>query len=376
MTFTVRYTAAVACLATAAACGDGSADRPPRPAPELGNGDYSPASVRFTEIAGAGARLQQPTDLAFNPLRPDELWVVNYADDSVVIVHDASTEQRRAEYRKDGYALHFMAEPTAIAFGGDETTIGKAGTFATCGESRNDYDHMAEPNDFMGITLWSSDLSVFAKKNPNGLGSHLDMLHNGPQCMGLAHERDNVYWAFNGKAGALVKYDFAVDDGIGNDDHSDGEAYEYLTGLLRREPGVPSHLALHAASATLYIADTGHGWIATFDTRTGRRGRALGPMEPMAAYFEMDEDELGVVRTMRTDLVKPSGLEIRNELLYVSDNATGRISAFTLAGELVNHVETGLSEGSLAGIAFGPDGKLYFVDMRGGRVLRIDPEEE
>jgi hypothetical protein len=39
----------------------------------------------------------------------------------------------------------------------------------------------------------------------------------------------------------------------------------------------------------------------------------------------------------------------------------------------VSHLDTGLPSGAFSGLAFGPDGKLYFVDMIGHRVLRIDP---
>jgi sugar lactone lactonase YvrE len=39
----------------------------------------------------------------------------------------------------------------------------------------------------------------------------------------------------------------------------------------------------------------------------------------------------------------------------------------------VNYLDTGLPAGSLSGMAFGPDKKLYFVDVLGGRVLRVDP---
>ena len=46
--------------------------------------------------------------------------------------------------------------------------------------------------------------------------------------------------------------------------------------------------------------------------------------------------------------------------------------AQTPAGELPSG-ETGLPAGSLGGLVFGPDDKVYFVDMKGNRVLRIDP---
>jgi hypothetical protein len=335
------------------------------------------ASVKFTltEIATARQGLDNPRDLAFNPLRPDELWVVNHGDDSAVIIHDASTSRREAEKQKDAYALHFMARPTALAFGGNKTTIGRPGTFATCGESRNTYDDQALPNDFMGPTLWSSDLSVFAQFDPNGLGSHLDMLHNSPLCMGIAWEAGNAYWAFGGLDGALFRYDFNVDDGIGNDDHSDGTVRQYATGEVSYVKGVPSHLVYRSADKSLYVADTGNARIAKLDTTSGSKGRRLEIMEPMASAYEYDGAVLeDVVPASAGQLQQPSGLELQGRYLYVSDNANGRISAFTFKGKLAKRIETGLPKGSLGGMAFGPDKKLYFVDMKKDRVLRIDPQ--
>ncbi len=79
-----------------------------------------------------------------------------------------------------------------------------------------------------------------------------------------------------------------------------------------------------------------------------------------------------VVSQASQQVYTPSGLELFEGLVYVSDPASGRISAFTPEGELVNWLDTGLFN-ALSGMAFGPDGKLYLVDMTGDRVLRIDP---
>jgi hypothetical protein len=348
-------------------------EQPASSAPELGNGDHTAASVVLTEIAGPGNLLKTPRDLAFNPRRPDELWIANLADESVVIVHDASTEARRSERRHDSNALHFFSKPAAIAFGADETSFGIPGTWASCGESRNTYHDMQAADDFMGPVLWSSDLSIFARKNPHGLGSHLDMLHNTPLCMGIAHETANVYWTFGGKDNAIFRYDFHVDHDIGQDDHSDGETLQYVRGLVKYAPGIPSHLVFDATDAMLYVADTGNARIARLDTKTGTRGIALPTKEPMESYFRMEGAELTDVVAGDPELLQsPSGLEMKGGLLYVSDHATGRISAFTKEGQRVNYLETGLGAGALAGMAFGPDGKLYFVDVLGSRVLRID----
>lgn len=345
----------------------------PVPAPELGVGDHSPNSVVLTPIAAADVGLTTPRDLAFNPLQPDELWIVNFGDDSMVIVHDASTDGRTAERRKDGYALHFMAKPSAIAFGQDATSIGKPGTFATCEESRNTYDDTKPPNDFMGATLWSSDLSVFAALNPNGLGSHLDMLHESPNCVGLAHEKDNVYWAFGGLKNEIVRYDFQKDNGIGNDNHSDGKALHYVTGQLKYSAKIPGHVFFHEPDSLLYIADTGNSRIVTLDTTSGTLGAKVTPKEPMAQDAMMTGATIAEFTS--GTLQAPSGLEIHNEILYVSDNATSRITAFALdTAKPLNYLDTGLPAGSLMGMAFGPDGRLYIVDAVGSQVLRIDPK--
>jgi hypothetical protein len=358
-------------------------------APELGKGNHLAESVEFTVIADFDSGLRRPRDLAFNPMRPDELWIVNYDDDSVVIVFDASTPGRTIEKRIDDFATHFMAFPSSIAFGSEETTIGAPGTFATCQETRNTYGGQAPPNDFMGPALWSSDLTVFAKHDPIGLGSHLDMLHGSPDCMGIAWERDHIYWAFGGKkhtgpvnsperqqpAPAIVKYDFGDDHGIGLDDHSDGSIYQYLTNEVAAVPGIPSHMVFDSSDRLLYIADTGNGRVIALDTGSGTMGPALQPQEPLVAYRRVDDATvIEVVPAANGMAGIPSGLEVHDNLVFVSDNGSGRISAFTKTGERVNYLETGLPSGALAGMAFGPDGKLYFVDMVNHRVLRIDPK--
>lgn len=328
----------------------------------------------LTEIAGASDGLAGPRDLAFNPLRPDELWVVNHDDESTLIVHDASTDGRTIERRKDGYALHFMAKPASIDFGADATSIGKPGTFGTCGESRDTYDDTQPPNDFMGPVLWSSDLTVFAAQNPHGLGSHLDMLHLSSDCVGIAHEKDNVFWAISGQRKAVTRYDFQTDNGIGNDDHSDGEAWQYATGEVGYKPGVSSHLFWNADEGKLYVADAGNGRVIRLDPSTATSGTKISPPEPMKLATEMNGatvDEIVAPGVLQT----PSGIEIHNAMIYVSDNDTSRITAFSMDGQTqLNWLDTGLDAGSLSGMAFGPDARLYFVDTKGNHVYRIDPK--
>jgi DNA-binding beta-propeller fold protein YncE len=327
-------------------------------APALGTGDKTAESVTLTEIATASDRLRRPTALAFNPWRSGELWITNEEDNSMIIVFDAPTEARTSERRREAAMDHFLHKPMGIAFGAEETTFGSKGTFATCGESRNEMGGGdGAGNNFMGPALWTSDLSVFAKKNPIGLGSHIDMLHSSPLCMGITHEQGNVYWAFGGFDSTVHRYDFKDDHDVGMDDHSDGEIRWYGKGKFKRLENVPSHLAYRAADKKLFVADTGNSRIALLDTRSGKE--AVNGRNP---------DRLAVNIVMVTH---PSGMLLKDDLLYVADYENGRISAFNAAGEVVNYLDTGLAQ-SIGGLAMGPDDKLYFVDMKESRVLRID----
>lgn len=353
-----------------AACGSedasGGATGGATRAPELG----VDGSATLVELF-AGSELRRPRDLAFNPQRPDELWIVNDGDGSVVIFHGITGDAPTYERRRDAAADHFMHKPSSIAFGASATSFGSSGTFATCGESRNEHG-IEGAHDFMGPVLWSSDLAIFAREDPIGLGSHLDMLHNSPLCMGIAHEGANVYWTLNGRDGSIIRNDFATDHGVGMDDHGDGASLEYVRGQLGFAPGVPSHLAFHAGSAMLYIADTAHGRVLRLDTTSGTRGARLPSMErQQGGHYRIDDAVLTEVVPPGA-LTAPSGLELRDDVLFVSDNATGRIVAFDLQGNQLEALDTGLGAGALAGMAFGPDGRLYFVDMVGGRLLRIE----
>lgn len=367
---------AFACSTTVVSEDPGSTTPAPAPEPvaaKIGKGDGSAASVTLTTIADADSGLRAPTDLDWNPMKPTELWVVNYKDDSIVTISDAPTDARATVRRRDVAATHFMPNPTGIAFGANETTFGVPGTFAACGESRNERAQ-GTANDFMGPALWSSDPDIFAKKDPIGLGSHLDMLHNTPLCMGIAHESANRYWVTGGYNKSIDLYDFKRDHDIGQDDHSDGESYQYARGELGYVAKVPSHLVYKADTQMVYVADTGNKRVLSLDAKTGTEAGRVRAKEKMAVSVEMDGAVLKDVVPASFGLQEPSGIELDGEILYVSDHATSKIHAFSLDGKELRKLDTGLPAGSLSGLSIGPDGKMYLVDMLDNRVLRIDPK--
>ena len=147
----------------------------------------------------------------------------------VALIQDATGDSPEVTMKEDGNAWHFMRRPTSIAFGTN-------GNLATCGEART-ANYEDQPSNYNGPTLWSSDPAIFGvPPKPGQNGTHLDMLHETPFCMGIAHERDNVYWTFNGELGALDRYDFNEPHQIGGEDHADGELFRYVERVSGKSP--------------------------------------------------------------------------------------------------------------------------------------------
>ena len=343
--------------------------------PVLGSGLHTLDAVQLTLIGSERNGLKYPRDLAFNPERPDELWVVNQSDDSAVIFEAIGTDKQRSLKVIDPAADHFMEEVSSLAFG-------RSGRFATCQESGNTYNNRANPNLFMGPTLWSSDFEVFGQTNPEAvryqgfdLGSHLDMLHESPYCTGIAWAWDEAYWVFEGMTESITLVDFRQDHGPGFDDHSDGVMHRYARGQVKRVPGIPSHMVYDATSGLLWIADTGNHRLATLNAQLGGddmiRQRVI---EPGTTLLEV-MDHPGVVTVPGTqDLVEtPSGIALHDGLIYITDASSGLIVALTPKGEVVDWLNTGAP--GLFGLTFDAQGSLYVVHGPENLLVKISPRQ-
>ena len=346
----------------------------------LGVGDDVAQSVSLDVIYTSTFALET-TDLGFHKER-DELWLVHRRPEVAGVcaqsnpgsarcqsmggltttIKNPGTSEQSARRLEDGNSWHFMRRPPAIAMGTNDM-------FATCGEAST-ANFEDSPVMFIGPTLWTSDLAIYAQPS-DGNGSHMDMLHATPWCMGIAHERDNVYWVFNGHVGSIDRYDFHADHGPGADDHSDGEIFRYTTSSpVKRVPNVPSHMAYRPQDKHLYVVDTGNARLLKLDTESGTQGDRFSPVyEPLAASGFMEGAQFSEVVT--TGLSQPSGLALTEDAIYVSDHATGMLHAFDFEGKLLRTLDTGLGAGVLAGIDVGSDGRLWFAHKKTGVVYAI-----
>ncbi len=334
----------------------------------LGSATHDLGNVIFEEVASRADGLRIPRDLEFHPVRTDELWVVNYENSSATVLFDMGTNNMSGQSYGAFGNLHFLAQPAGIAFSDGDF-------FATAQEeddlTQGPVELGGSPEDFMGPTLWTADLSIF----DGGHGGHMDILHNSPNSVGIAWEVDNVYWVYDGWHGALTKYNFNSDHGPGGADHSDGTIYRYVDGQMGYVEGVSSGLVFDHATGYLYAADSANNRIMVLDTNTGSMGSNIFPnYDGVVQRQVVDAMLMTVIDGSDVDnMVRPSGLEMHDGHLYVTDNATGYIFAFSLDGELVDYIDTGLPDGALQSIAFKDNGDLYMVDSNGERIFRMAP---
>jgi sugar lactone lactonase YvrE len=327
--------------------------------PEFGN--------TFTVIGTAADGLNAVRDLEFDPGAPDRLWTFNMLSHGTVIFFEPGTEQQTSEVRIDAYGQHFMAYVSSAAFGDN-------GNFASCQESRDEWNvGPQDPDDFMGPTLWSADLEIFAVVGqafpPEGgvEGSHLDMLHQSPLCMGIAHDVDNVYWAMDGLEGNLVRYDFQADHGPGGGDHSDGVIWRYTDTMVTRLANIPGHMELDHATGMLYVVDTG-GRLMRLDTASGTNIGSLPGDWDGATYEGVEGADFQVVVE---GFDEPSGLALHEGRLFVSEHATGDVVALDLDGNELDRMSTPADR--IMGLAIGPAGDLWYADAGANEIVRVDP---
>ena len=331
-------------------------------------------------ISDTSDNISSPTDLEFHPGRVNELWVANKATDSITIVHDTGLDNQTSETRLDVNRNHFLEEVSAISFGSYHPEFDWQ--WGSAQESLNTYNGQGNPNYFMGPALWPSSLDHFAVENQNNedglLGSHIDMLHESPYGVGIAHDYDNVYWYNDGYYGELVRYDFMMDHDTGGHNHSDGVVQRYSEIQLNHSYGTPGHMVLDKETDILYISDAGGDrviWVNTNDTTYQSENimNDSSRLETLSEYSRISGVEWGV---LIEGVNRPSGIALDGDQLFVSLNEDNSIVSYNLNSDGKSAVEVAIintSASSIMGIEIGPKGHLFYVDNARDEVVRVDP---
>jgi len=332
---------------------------------------YVGSAVTLTTIGTSADQLDEPRDLDFRP-NSNDLWVVNYGNfdgGNNVIFYNAGLPNQTSEYRKDSHTGHFMIYPSAMAYGDD-------GKWAAVSEIQNT---ASASSTFMGPALWLADTNIHARVFQNNwvsglpLGSHLDMLHQSPFAMGIAHDSAMAYWVLDGHNANIVKYDFSVDHSPGYDNHSAGKLWRYIDVSFTRVPQVPSHAILDKATGWLYYVDGGPKQIKRMDTHSGTITGNLTPpstgSEPLALYKKV---ETATVETLATLPTQPCGIDFYKDRLVVSDYTNGDIYLYSTspAFALLQTIQTGRP--GMMGVKVGPDGHIWCVNHTDNKVYRLD----
>jgi sugar lactone lactonase YvrE len=332
--------------------------------PALGNGMHTPASVRVTVVASDADELDRPRDLAFNPEAPEQLWILNNGSSSITIVRNAGTPERDSVRNVGRGNTHFMARPSALAFGAP-------GIFATSQET-DEVTERGAPPDFMGPTLWDSNYDLF----DSGDDSHIDMLHNSPNAVGIAWEVDNVYWVVDGAHRCLTRYDFQEPHPRSGTDHRSANVRRYANGMLTYTENVSAHAVFDATQGRLYVSEPGANRVAMFDPSAAEMGARILPNYDGSQQRMMGGGTLETfIDGAANELRKPSGLALVGDTFYVTDNETSRVVAFDRMGRRVDWLDLSseVQTGGLMGIAVDARGWIYLTDAIGNRVIEVAP---
>ena len=328
--------------------------------------EIAASSPNFIEIGNSTNNFDKPTDLDFFPvLGKNELWVINQrfesSGGSTVIIRDATIEPSDFELQVDGNAWHFMSLPTALAFSSDNHNFASS-------PGVQDANHNG--GTFTGPTLWSSDPSIYARPS-GGNGSHLDMLHGSPFSMGIAHEKDNVFWVFDGYNREIVRYDFVDDHGPGNDDHSDASVRRYRNIGIGTLSDFPNHLILDKDTGWLYFTDNGSSRVMRLDINSGNIGQNLPDFnEPLAEHATVVD--FTVEEIVSEMFLAPCGIDLIDNRLLVSDYASGDIILYDTQNNFaeVGRIVTG--KPGITGITVGPEGNIWYTNREQNTVTKIE----
>ncbi|MBT8327150.1 MAG: hypothetical protein KJP21_05470 [Bacteroidia bacterium] len=361
MNKTINTFLALAVIISLGSCKDDDKVEPSPSAPDIpefySQGNGSQPSI--IEVAGTSTGISKPTDLDFNPTRDGELWVLNEGTENTggsTVMLTGLNSTLVSDYRRDGNAWHFMAYPTALSFS-------ETGDWAT---STGILDANRQGGTFTGPSLWSGDLSIYAKPS-GGNGSHLDMLHGSPYSMGITSEQGNAYWVFDGYNQHIARYDFSGDHGPGNADHDDGIIQRFTNVSVKKNGSTPSHLVMDANRNYLYVVDGGNRRVLKVDVLSANRLKSL----PLTNEVLADHSEWNIAYEVLVEdnFFNYCGIAINGDRLFLGDYNNGNIRCIDLTtNQEIGRIETGIP--GMTGLAI-YNNQLYFVSYMTNALYKI-----
>ena len=134
---------------------------------------------------------------------------------------------------------------------------------------------------------------------------------------------------------------------------------------------VSSHLVV--SDGWVYAVDYGNARVIRIALGTGTVGGspAFAQAEPLAEYANVTGFTTNEVVT--SGLVEPSGIDIIDDRMIVSDYNTGEVIIYDISNmpaTEIGRIETDAT--GIMGIKIGPNGKIWYVDYDANTVNRID----
>ena len=321
----------------------------------------------YNLIVNSSNQVSLPRDLDFHP--NGDLWIINTGTEnsggSTVKITDPGETSQFSLWQQDGNAWHFMSLPSGIAFSNNSN-------FATS-PSVFDANHNGGA-PFTGPSLWPSHPSIYAMPS-GGNGSHLDMLHESPNAMGICWEEENVFWLYDNYNKDICRYDFADDHGPGNSYHDDGRVLRYQgMGLSAINNTIVCHLVLDKNKEWLYFTDGSNKRIVRLDINSGNLGGApsWGPHESLAEYQKINGYTFEVV--VSTGLDQPSGIDMIDDKLVVTDYSNGDIVFYdinSIPATEIGRIQT--NEPGIMGTVIGPNGRIWYANYSMNKIVKIEP---
>jgi hypothetical protein len=124
----------------------------------------------------------------------------------------------------------------------------------------------------------------------------------------------------------------------------------------------------------LYIVDNGNQRVLRLDINSGSIGGtpSYGPYETLAEYKNVDGATWEVV--VSSGLVEPSGIDVIDDRMIVTDHATGDIIIYDISSMPaveIKRIVTG--NPGIMGTVIGPEGRIWYVNYTMNEVIKIEP---